>query len=300
MSGTNQPLISLAALERALSPERIAAYRLAGDRDDTDGIARYLWNMALGNAIQPALQTLEISFRNEIARAAAKITSKRTYTVGRFPSWLDAHPTMLLPNERVKVERAKTELGTDPESHTEGHLIAKLDFGFWVALCRESYSDVHGQGPRLWDRALDLVCRKRPANVTTRAEIFRQFNRIRVFRNRVAHHEPVWDRDYLDEHQHILESLGWMLPKLADAVRATSPAERVFRDGFLAYRPHAETLLGTGPGIDEMLSAKLDRLDPARRVLVDELVRALAADAAADPRDVVEAWASKLDSAEGV
>jgi hypothetical protein len=299
MSEATQPLVSLPALERALSPERLAAYRLAGDRDSTDGIARYIWNIALANAIHPALQTLEITFRNEIARAAGRLTARRNYAVDRISSWLDAVPTMLLANEREKVDRAKTRLAANPRSWTEGHLIAKLDFGFWVALCRDGYGDARAEGPRLWDRALGMVCAKRPTAITTRAQIFHQFDRIRLFRNRVAHHEPIWDRQYLGEYQHILESLGWMLPKLADAVRATSPAERVFRDGFMAYRPHAETLLGTGPGIDEMLSTRLDRLDPARRVLVDELVRALAADAAADPKDVVSSWASKLDSAEG-
>lgn len=244
------------------------------------------------NAIQPALQTLEISFRNEIARAAAKLTADRTYTVDRIPSWLDAQPTMLLANEREKVERAKAELGTDPGSQTEGHLIAKLDFGFWVALCRDSYSDLRGEGPRLWNRALSLTFRKRPDDVTTRAQIFHQFNRIRVFRNRVAHHEPIWDRRYLKEHAYILESLGWMHPKLADAIRATSPAEATFHAGFTAYRPHAETLLGTGPGIGEMLSTKFDRLDPARRALVGDLVRALASDPDADPKSIVAAWAT--------
>jgi hypothetical protein len=285
-------MISLAAIERALSPERVAAYRLAGDRDETDGIARYLWNMALGNAIQPALQTLEISFRNEIARAAARITAGRAYTVDRIPSWLDAQPTMLLPNEHEKVERAKAELGRDPRSQTEGHLIAKLDFGFWVALCRESYSDLRGEGPRLWDRALSMTFRKRPGDVTTRAQIFHQFNRIRVFRNRVAHHEPIWDRQYLNQHAYILESLGWMHPKLADALRATSPAEATFRTGFTAYRPHAETLLGTGPGIGELLSAKFDKLDPSRRVLVGDPVQALACNPEADPKSIVAVWAT--------
>lgn len=294
MPGNDQPFVSVTALERALSAERLGGYRLASDRDETDGLARYLWNMALGNAIQPALQTLEISFRNEIARAAAKITSTRSFTVDRIPSWLDARPSMLLPKELEKVERAKMYLGMDPLSQTEGHLIAKLDFGFWVSLCRESYDDLHGQGPRLWDRALSLVCRRRPAHVTTRAQIFHQFHRIRLFRNRVAHHEPVWDRDYLVEHDYIVESLGWMHPKLADALRIMSPAERVFRDGFLAYRPHAETLLGTGPGIDEMLGSRLDRLDPARRVLIFDLVQALASQPHADPMGIVADWAGKL------
>jgi hypothetical protein len=224
---------------------------------DLYGIARYLWNMALANALQPSLHALEITFRNEIARAAAKVTAKRTYRFALIPSWLDATLTMLLGHEAEKVERAKKELLANPNSRTEGRLIAKLDFGFWVALCRDAYSDARGKGPRLWPRALDLAFKRRPDSVTTRAEIFHRFDRIRKYRNRVAHHEPIWDRAYLKEHQYILESLSWMHPKLANAVARMSPAETTFTAGPQAYRSHAETLLGSGPGLDALPGTRL-------------------------------------------
>jgi hypothetical protein len=293
-----QPLISLPALERALSPERLAAYRQPGDRDETDGVARYLWNLALANALQPALHALEITFRNEIARAAAKLTQNRQFAVVRIPSWLDAIPTMLLTHEAEKVERAKNELGTDPKSQTEGHLIAKLDFGFWVALCREPYADLRGAGPRLWPRALDLAFRKRPKSVTTRAEILHRFDHIRKYRNRVAHHEPIWDRTYVKEHDYILESLSWMHPKLADAVRELSPAVATFQAGPAAYRPHAETLLGTGPGLVVLLETKLGALPPARRALVASLVDALAARPEDSLKDAASRWAASVPADE--
>ena len=40
---------------------------------------RYLWNLALVSAIQPVLHTLEVAFRNEIARAATRLTQSRTF-----------------------------------------------------------------------------------------------------------------------------------------------------------------------------------------------------------------------------
>lgn len=286
----HNPLISLPALERALSAERLAAYRHPADRDETDGVARYLWNLALANALQPALHALEITFRNDIARAATKLTKKRDYKVIGIPSWLDADPTMLLEHEAEKVARAKRELGPNPTSQTEGHLIAKLDFGFWVALCRDAYSDVRGEGPRLWPRALDLAFSKRPQSVTTRAEIFHRFDHIRKYRNRVAHHEPIWDRTYLREHEYILESLRWMHPKLADAIREISPAAPTFQAGPAAYRPHAETLLGTGPGLDALFETRLGRLSPHHRALVVSLVDSLAARPDDDPQDIINRW----------
>lgn len=85
-----------------------------------------------------------------------------------------------------------------------------------------------------------------------------------------------------------------MHPKLADAARALSPAEATFRSGPAAFRPHAETLLGTGPGIAALLSTRLDGLGTERRALVIGLVEALASQPASDPSDVVAAWATKV------
>lgn len=287
-----QPLVSYAALERAFSRQRLEAYRQPEDRDAADGVARYAWNMALANAHQNMLHVLEVVFRNELSRAASKLTEKRGYTWDRIPSWMDAAPSMLLAHEAGKVARAKSQIGTDPRSQTEGHLIAKLDFGFWVALCRDSYADWRPDGPRLWPRMLGLAFRSRPAHVTTRNQILHQFDRIRQYRNRVAHHEPIWDRGYLAEHEYILESLGWMAPKLADAVRALSPALPLFHAGPGAFRPYADTLLGTGPGLARPIEGTA--ADATRCALVRSLAEALAGRPDDDPTQVVLAWSAAV------
>jgi hypothetical protein len=239
-----QPLVSYAALERVFSPERLAAYADPANPDPHETVARYVWGLALANAIQPVLHTLEVSFRNELARVAGKLTAARTFRTKDIASWLDATPTMLMEREREKVHAAKERMGTNPRLWTEARLIAKLDFGFWVALCRDSYADTRATGPRLWPRALDLAFQKRPRNVTTRAEVLHRFDQIRKFRNRLAHHQSVWNKDYLAQHDFILESLGWMSPKLAGAMSQLSPAPAVFRAGPAAYRAYAERLLG--------------------------------------------------------
>jgi hypothetical protein len=247
MSAEMQPLISYQALERAFSRERMAAYVNPENPGDRETAARYVWDRALASAIQPVLHALEIAFRNELARAASKLTAARNFRSAGVPSWLDAVPSMLMERERQKVQNAKERLGSDPRRWTEGRLISKLDFGFWVALCRDAYADSRGVGPRLWPRALGLAFQMRPKSVTTRAEIYHQFDRVRMFRNRVAHHEPIWDRDYIVQHDYILESLGWISPRLADALRELSPAPGIYRAGPSAYASYAEKLLGPTP-----------------------------------------------------
>lgn len=89
-----------------------------------------------------------------------------------------------------------------------------------------------------------------------------------------------------------------MHPKLADAIREISPAEPAFHAGPAAYRPHAETLLGTGPGLDATLQTKLKRLSPQRRALVDSLVDSLATYPDDDPQDIINRWAEASAASE--
>jgi len=294
MASTTQPLVSYAALERVFSAPRLQAYGAPSDRDEGDRVARYIWNLALANAMQPALHSLEVAFRNELVRAANRITATRKFKTAQIQSWLDASPSMLMDHERQKVLDAKERLGNDPRTWTEGHLVAKLDFGFWVALCRDSYADTRGGGPRLWPRALDHAFQKRPPSVTTRAEVYHRFDRIRKFRNRVAHHEPIWDRDYLGQHEYVLESLAWMSPKLADALRMMSPGPEVFKAGAGAYRPHAETLLGSGAGLSALPWTRFNALASDRQEFVARLFDALLARPNDDPRDVAHAWIGSI------
>jgi hypothetical protein len=293
-ASTPQALISIAGLERALSAERLQAYRLPADRDVTHGLARYIWNLALADAVAPLLHAFEVTLRNEV-RTAGKIVPARiaaanaaaranapAFLSGTFPSWLDVEPTMLLANEKRKLDRAKSELGNDRRTHTEGHLIAKLDLGFWVALCRHAYADTRAEGPRLWPVGLKQAFRYRPAEITTASAIFHQFDLIREFRNRVAHHDPIWDRDYLGKHEHILVSLAWMAPKLADALRTISRSPAVFAAGPGAYRPLAEDILGTGAGsssdpvtrvVRALRSVPEDQRPDAATAMIEALVR---------------------------
>lgn len=291
-----QPLVSVGALQRALSKPRLAAY---GDpaADPVGTTTKYLWNLSLASAIQPALHTLEVTFRNEIYRVSKQILKidRRSFSHRGIDSWLDAEPTWLETHEQEKVNRAKASLGNDARSQTEGHLVSKLDLGFWTALCRQPYADWRAAGPRLWPRTLNFAFQHRPADVSTQSQIHTRFNSIREFRNRVAHHEPIWDRDYLGHHERIVDSIGWMNPSVAEAVRITSPAPAAYTAGPDPLRPYAESLVGLGPGYETTLATIAANLSPDRRALLEDLARTLSvANGRASGKELALTWAKSL------
>lgn len=251
-----QPLITRAALRRALSPERLAAYACPDDRGEADALARYLWNGALAIALQVSLHALEVTLRNAIYDASKTLVAerfrRRRYV--RIDSWLDAEPTFLMPNERDAVERAKERLGSDRRTWTAGHLVAKLTLGFWVALCRKPYDVSRADGPRLWPKLLPMVFPYRPPEVDGREALYLRLEEIRELRNRAAHHDPLWDRDTVGAHARVLETLGWMNPGMVRAVQQIDLFPAVWSVGPEAFRPLAKALLGAVPMITTLPS----------------------------------------------
>lgn len=178
-------MLSIGSLRNALSAERLGAYTLPGDADEIDCMARYLWNLALSSALQPALHTLEITVRNHLFRVSRRIVDETTLSFDRVPCWLDARPSLLADRERQAVEVAKR----------------------------------------------------------TRSHIYHALNLLRDLRNRVSHHEAVWDRRLNRSHEDILETIGWINRDLAATLRTHSPLPAVVDRGVAGYRAQAEAII---------------------------------------------------------
>jgi len=248
---TQSPILSLAAIERAISKQRLDAYAAASDSDEIDRVARYIWNMALASALNPSLHTFEVTLRNAIYNASVKLVDTTGLRMPDVPCWLDAEPTLLYTKEKEDVEHAKSNLGSAPAGRTPGHLVGKLGLGFWVQLTARVYNELRADGPRLWPKGLPEVfpfkwppgSKKNVPDHHDREMIYNRLHEVRELRNRAAHHEPLWDRDVERRHARMLEVLGWMNRKVTAAVRAFDPFPAVFQAGPAAYREHAERLL---------------------------------------------------------
>jgi len=233
--------MTYAALCRGLSKERLGGYSLLNDVDSVDAIARYTWNLALCSAVMPTLHLVEVAFRNAIYAAGVESTAGRALSTHRVHCWLDAVPSLLQATEKRDVDDGIRRLG-DRRRHTPGHLVGQLGFGFWVRLCQRPYEQGNSTGPQLWP----LVLKRFPGiprTSRTRTDVFRIAADVRDFRNLVAHHQPIWDRQPLIAHERALELLRWLNPSLAAVTANQSRAAYVYDSGSGAYRDFAASTL---------------------------------------------------------
>lgn len=168
-----------------LSITRLDGYK-GGSRNDLDTILhRYNYNIELSNEFYPLLCIFEVAFRNSIHLAWA--------THFQDSSWICNHTKHSLASiENSKIQEAMDELTSKKKRINENEIIAELNLGFWVNLFDIRYLEINKK----------TIKEHFPNATNKQRDIYRiksQLNDIRNLRNRIFHHEPIWDWNNLNE-----------------------------------------------------------------------------------------------------
>lgn len=215
-----------AELRSCISHDRLEAYR----RTPTDGvsvlIARYLWNMALSEALYSPIQGLEIALRNSMHDAISHHVAA--------DDWFDPRHHLLQKRELGKVAIAKSELARHGKPLDSGRIIAELTFGFWISLLDSPY-DVP-----LWRHLLTTTFPHLPRRLLKRRILLHKLEPIRQLRNRAFHHEPLWYRSDLSRrHMDMYDVMNWISPTLGATVKLVDRFPVVYQAG---YKPLQQKL----------------------------------------------------------
>ncbi len=197
------------ALENAFSRERMQRYLDAADGDRALAVRHYARNAQLGAAFHGPLQALEVAVRNTMhARLAARYGSQ--WYTDPAPG-LDSHAHDAIDGV------LKRGIGAP----TPGQFVASMSLGFWVRLVgRGGYIERGRKADyerTLWRPALYKAFPGRP-----RRAVQQRLDRLRQLRNRIAHHEPIFERDLGKDYESLLEAVGWISPDVRTWIEAHS------------------------------------------------------------------------------
>ncbi len=225
MTTTQQDLFN--ALTSSYSRVRLSSYRLQPGDPDMTVLSRYLWNMLLGEALFPTLQTLEVTLRNSMYDSIGVAYNQ--------PDWYDI-PGLLESFSQRDVAAAKQKLTDaavkkrlpDNALQTPGRIVAELTFGFWTGLLSSNYET----NPRFWPRLIVPMFPHAPKHLQTRRRIADTLHPLRYLRNRVFHHEPIWQHPQLKErHASILAVIRWINSDTYDTVMLFDRFPHVYQAG---------------------------------------------------------------------
>lgn len=164
-------------VERILSNGRFETFLKSSNGDFDQALRLYVWNIAISSAFWGSFHLLEVSLRNVLHAELVKSSKRDDWWNSEVRLHLD---TKNLINKAIKAAQKKHK-----EQILPGHVIAEFSFAFWVDLLSNRYHE------RLWGNTLSKAFL--PADVR-RKDLHRALEQLRKLRNRIAHHEPVYDR----------------------------------------------------------------------------------------------------------
>lgn len=186
-------LISVVPL---ISPERFQPYLDLCSQDAAKAIRLYTWNIEISAALLGPIHVLEVAMRNSMhQQMSAYFGVEAWWTHSNVQ--LTRELSLQIESHSAKSIRSARRNG---RAASAGDLVAILGLSFWIGLL--------GKGgllqfeTRYWQPILRQAF---PNYSGSRADIYKDFDFVRMLRNRVAHHEPVFGRhlhaDYLTIHR---------------------------------------------------------------------------------------------------
>ena len=211
--------------ESYFSSPRIERYLVACSFDKERCIKLYKSNLYISQAFHPLLGSLEVILRNGINDQLKRyfnnpdwiLTEKTRFMVSpillnhRNKRTGKLEKNRFLLNSVIKAENNIYQRGMEV---TSGRVISEQTFGFWTDLYEtHHYKILRGRPIKIF---------KYLPNGVGRSEVLSELNKVRQFRNRINHNEPIC---FVGNHinfsntkavyQSIITLLQWIDPELA-------------------------------------------------------------------------------------
>ncbi len=193
---SNSQKTTIDAVKAALSAARMGTFEVAAGvqaDDDPAALLLYAWNAAVSGAFLAPLHLCEVVIRNAVADALEALYGPRwPWSITFERSLPDPTQGYSPRHDLQKARRA---------APTTGKVIPELKFVFWQKMFTSRYDT------RIWDRHLRrIMLHLDPAKPVAdlRMSIYRDLERVRLLRNRIAHHEPIFARALANDYQTIL------------------------------------------------------------------------------------------------
>ena len=211
-----------------LSSQRIDRYLIATGNRKTRAVRLYKANLKIAQSFHPLLGALEVTLRNRINTILSAhfsdpdwiINQKTGFMAAPSLTHLDRRTGRRVTNDFLKssVEKSERRFRRLRVPITSGKIIADQALGFWTDLF-----EVHHY--RLLLGRPIQVFHNLPSG-HGRSDACDRLNKIRQFRNRINHNEPICfngaaiDFTYVEEvYDAIIEILTWIDPELIKWVK---------------------------------------------------------------------------------
>lgn len=196
-------------IKNALSHPRLATYEKYTQNTE-QALSLYQWNLQISSALFECLAVCEVVIRNAVANAIqAEHGADWAFNV-RFVRSMQQ-------NRRNELLNARQE--------TTEQAICELPFVFWRGFFTVRFDD------EIWKKhwAVALPNAKHADLQAMRTEVFENLEKIRKLRNRIAHHEPIFNRNPQGDYKRIIKIISYCSQDTADWVKSCQRIDELLK-----------------------------------------------------------------------
>lgn len=201
---------SFETLSRLLSMDRFATFIRAAGGSHERALRLYAWNIEISSAFWGSFHILEASLRNALHQELTKMANQEDWWNARLPlhtqTMKDVHTAVALATQKHK------------KSLTIGHVVAELNLACWSGMLANRYQK------SLWEGSLIYAF---PHYTGRRGALHDDLERLRMLRNRIAHHEPIFERNLALDHDMLCGLLGYIEPEATAWVKKHSQVSAI-------------------------------------------------------------------------
>ncbi len=210
------------------SHHRIDRYLIATSNNNRRAIRLYKHNLKISQSFYPILSVLEIILRNKLNEKLSThfsdpnwiINQKRGFMIDPALSYNHPRTGRRVNNHFIKesVEKSENKLNRAGIPLSPGKIIADQSFSFWTELFELTYYRI------LLGRPIQIF--QHLPSTTSRVDILNRLTKIRKFRNRISHYEPICFNgntidftEAINVYNTIIELLNWIDPELVKFIK---------------------------------------------------------------------------------
>lgn len=176
MPSSASPALAASHIVGKFSTERLGPYVSACRGDEAQALSLYRWNATASAGMHMCLGHVEVLMRNAMDAQLTAMSPMGAWYITLSPK-LNTHAC-------EEIDKARTRATRNGRSETQGRVVAELAFGFWRYLVSPQYHRA------LWTPGLYRTFPGVPLG-----EASNTLSRLLNMRNRIAHHEPIHNRD---------------------------------------------------------------------------------------------------------
>ena len=185
-----------------LTQARFDEYLVAANHDGEAARQLYEWNTAVSAAFFELISHVEVSLRNALDAVLTELEVAETARVRHREGWWFASATFLQERDLAFYQTAQRHLGPSADSVGRDKVLSSMTFGVWEVLFGKSYESLFRQHLvyAFPDRSHDFKRSTVQPNITA----------LKNLRNRIAHHQAIFDHPLEERFEQAMDLLGWI------------------------------------------------------------------------------------------